>query len=92
MKVWMLAALFTAAMAPAAWADESTAECQLDESRRAPPPRTETAAPAALATTVRPAVAPRETAEQMATRAEASRRRSGKRIPDAELIGPRGAL
>jgi hypothetical protein len=89
MKVWILAGLFTAAMAPLASASESTLECQLDDTRRATAPRAE--APPTPAPTARPTVAPRETAEQ-ATPRETARRRSGKRIPDAELIGPRGAL
>lgn len=92
MKVWILAGLFTAALTPLAFASETTAECQLDDARRdAPPPRAE-APPTPAPSTARPTVARRETAEQAAPRVEAPRRRSGKRIPDAELIGPRGAL
>ncbi len=89
MKVWILAGLLTAAMAPFAAASETTVECQLDDTRRAAAPRTE--APAPPAPTARPTAAPRVAAEQ-APRPEAPRRRNGKRIPDAELIGPRGAL
>ncbi len=89
MKVWILAGLFTAAMAPLASASESTLECQLDDTRRAAAPTRE--APPTPASTARPTVAPREAVEQ-APRVEAQRRRNGKRIPDAELIGPRGAL
>lgn len=50
-------------------------------------PRTTSATPSPAATA---AAAEREAAE--ATRPVAERRRGGKRIPDAELIGPRGAL
>jgi hypothetical protein len=90
MKVWILAGLFTVAMAPFAAASESTVECQLDDTRRAAAPRTDAPAPPAPSA-VRPTAAPRVAAEQ-APRPEAPRRRGGKRIPDAELIGPRGAL
>ena len=89
MRVWILAGLLTAAMAPLAAASENTAECQLDETRRAAASRDE--APATPAPTARPTAAPRVAAEQ-APRPETPRRRNGKRIPDAELIGPRGAL
>jgi hypothetical protein len=88
MKVWILAGLFTAAFAPLAAAAESTAECQLDDARRAAQTRAD--APAPSAATARPTVATR--AEGAAPRSGAARRRSGKRVPDAELIGPRGAL
>ena len=92
MKVWILAGLFTAAMTPLAAASETTMECQLDDTRRAAAPARSEAPPTPAPATARPTVAPRETAEQATPRAEAPRRRSGKRIPDAELIGPRGAL
>lgn len=89
MKVWVLAGLLTAAMAPLAAAAEDTAECELDETRRAVQARAETpAAPANARTTS----APRDADETAAPRVEAQRRRNVKRIPDAELIGPRGAL
>jgi hypothetical protein len=94
MKVWVLAGLFTVAMAPAAFAVEDPAECLLDETRRAMEPRAE--APAApQANVARPTVAQRnDAAEPEATPrpAPVERRRSVKRIPDAQLIGPRGAL
>ena len=89
-KVLILTGLITAAMTSVAAASESTLDCQLDDTRRATQPRVE--APAAPApNTARPTAAPRETAEQAAPR-ESARRRGVKRIPDAELIGPRGAL
>ncbi|MEZ6022269.1 MAG: hypothetical protein R3C16_02380 [Hyphomonadaceae bacterium] len=49
-------------------------------------------------TTARPTVATRETVDEEVEREEAERveaaqrRRNGNRVPDAELIGPRGAL
>jgi len=99
MKVWMLAGLFTVVATPFAAAAESDAACQLDDSRATltlrvdgPPP------PAPSPSTVRPTIAPRDVAqaEQDDTprpvRQAPDRRRSGKRIPDAELMGPRGAL
>jgi hypothetical protein len=88
MKVWVLAGLFTVAMAPVAFAGEDTTECQLDETRRAAEQRAE--APAAP-TAARPTVAQRDVIEPI-VRPPVDRRRSGKRIPDALLIGPRGAL
>ncbi len=102
MKVWVLAGLFTAAAVPFAGAAEASAECQVDDTRRASHVRFEGGGPggSAPAQTARPTSTPRDaTAEQMAqreaaeaARAAAERRRNGKRIPDAELIGPRGAL
>ena len=97
MKVWVLAGLFTAAMVPIASAAENTLECQLDETRRSTTPRLEQIElppqPAAIARpTGATATPPRQVAEENVQRAEPPRRRNGKRIPDAELIGPRGAL
>lgn len=98
MKVWVLAGLFTAALAPIASAAENTLECQLDETRRSTTPRLEEQIalppqPAAITRPTAAASAPtRQVAEENVQRAEPARRRNGKRIPDAELIGPRGAL
>lgn len=96
MKVWILAGLFTVVTAPFAMAAETDVECQLDESRRAVTQRLDGAPPPARTNTARPTVAPRDVAaaEQVdqGVRPTPDRRRSGKRIPDAELIGPRGAL
>ena len=89
MKVWILTGLFTAVMAPLAAASENPLECQLDDTGRSTQPRIE--APASPAPTARPTAAPREAAVQTTPR-ETARRRGVKRIPDAELIGPRGAL
>ena len=90
MKIWIMAGLFTVVMAPLAAAAENTTECQLDEARRAAQTRVDP--PANANATARPTVAPRVTAEETSPRQDTSRRRSVKRIPDAELIGPRGAL
>jgi len=106
MKLWVLAGMFTAATAPFAAAAESSAECQLDQTRRpvmarsADEPPGGGSAPTAT-TTARPTVTPREAAAAAelaqrelteAQRRVAERRRNGKPIPDAELIGPRRAL
>lgn len=103
MKVWVLAGLFTLATAPAAFALDvgSDAECQVDDMRRQmdqviTDPESGSA-PSAIPT-VAPIVRPPSTQRQVAAaaapadRAPTTRRRSGKRIPDAQLIGPRGAL
>lgn len=88
MKVLILAGLLSAAAIPMAAAVENTTECQVDDARRTAQQRAETpAAPRA----VRPTAVHRAEAAQDA-RAASERRRSGKRIPDAELIGPRGSL
>jgi hypothetical protein len=101
MKFWVLAGLFTAATVPFATAAEASAECQVDDTRRTPHVRIDGGAPggSAPAQTARPTSATRDAAGQVAqreaaeaARVAAERRRSGKRIPDAELIGPRGAL
>jgi hypothetical protein len=91
MKAWILAGLATVVMAPSAFAAESTEACQVDDARRATQERAE--APPAIPPSVTAAVRPtaqRDVAEAPA-RAE-PRRRTGKRIPDAELIGPRSTL
>jgi hypothetical protein len=91
MKVWVLAGLFTVATAPLAFAAEDTTECQLDDARRSAQQQVEAPASPTIA---RPTVAEREVADPapVPARAPAERRRNGKRIPDAQLIGPRGAL
>jgi hypothetical protein len=94
MKVLVLAGLITAATAPFAMAADSEIECQ-GETRRAPAEQRLDAPPpapgAAAATPARPTVAQREAPDTQRP-AATERRRNGKRIPDAELIGPRGAL
>jgi hypothetical protein len=102
MKLFVLAGLVTVAAVPFAGAAEASAECQVEETRRAQHVRIDNGAPggSAPAQTAQPTSAPREAAEQAAQRdaaqaaraAPPERRRNGKRIPDAELIGPRGAL
>jgi hypothetical protein len=89
MRVWVIAGLFTIASAPFAAAAEDISECQLDESRRASHTRADT--PPDAPQVARPTVAQRDVAEEP-VRQPADRRRNGKRIPDAQLIGPRGAL
>jgi hypothetical protein len=91
MKVWIFASLFSVAAIPVAGATENTAECQLDDARRAESQRVEAPSTAAT-TTARPTVAQREAVTEPVARPPGERRRGGKRIPDAELIGPRGAL
>jgi len=90
MKVWVLAGLFTVATAPFAAAAENVTACQLDESRRTAAERAETPPLPVPANVARATVAQRAPAPAQGQPVE--RRRSGKRIPDAELIGPRGAL
>lgn len=104
MKVWILAGAFTALTVPFAAAAETTSGCEVDDTRRIPQVRIDSgspsgSAPPTAAPTSRQApaqrtadatAAEREAAE--AARAFTERRRNGKRIPDAELIGPRGAL
>ncbi len=99
MKLWVLAGMFTAATVPFAAAAESSAECQVDEARRTAQVRIDNGGPGGSAPGARVTSAPRDSGEQVAQReAEAAprpsvdRRRNGKPIPDAELIGPRGAL
>jgi hypothetical protein len=102
MRILVFAGLITAAMAPAALADTGL-PCQVDNTRRVldhviTEAESGSAPPTAVATAqtiVRPAVVQREAAAVQNQRTPAQqqqRRRSGKRIPDAELIGPRGAL
>jgi hypothetical protein len=92
MKMWVLAALITVVTIPVASALESTTDCQVDDSRRET--RTEqrerTDPPVSPAANVaRTTVATRDPNSRPE---QQQRRRSGKRVPDAELIGPRGAL
>lgn len=103
MKIWAMAGLITAAAIPFAGAAEASAECQVDDSRRMPHVRIDGGGPGGSApATANPTSQTRETSAERSTQrdaaeiaraaAAAERRRSGKRIPDAELIGPRGAL
>jgi hypothetical protein len=101
MKSWILASFFTAAAVPAAFADEGVTGCQVDDTRQrmervvTDPEAGSAPAPEVAQTVSRPAIVQRQAQAQPADRApqqQPQRRRSGKRIPDAELIGPRGAL
>lgn len=89
MKFWVLVGFFSAAAIPMAAASESSADCQVDDTRPAVQQRADAPPPAPPANAARPTLA--QGAETPA-RPELSRRRTGKRIPDAELIGPRGTL
>lgn len=99
MKVWVLAGVFTAVTVPFASAAE--AECQVDDARRQVQVRIDNGGPGGSApNSARPTVAPRDPATTELAQREVveepqrrvDRRRSGKPIPDAELIGPRRAL
>jgi hypothetical protein len=97
MKAWILAGVITVVTAPAAFAGEDLTECQLDEQRREATQRTEDVDAidtAEVANVARPTVAQREVVVPApAPRPGGTdRRRNGKPIPDAQLIGPRGAL
>lgn len=92
MKVLVLAGLFTAATIPFAAASETTIECQVDDMRREATQTVQPQPQAPAPTVARPTSVTREAAADPAARVPADRRRGGKRIPDAELIGPRGAL
>ena len=91
MKFLVLVGLFSAAAIPMASASESTEACQVDDTRRvAEAPEAPEAPTVPIPPAGRPNVAQRDAEPQV--RQDAVRRRSGKRIPDAELIGPRRAL
>jgi hypothetical protein len=102
MKLWALAGLFTVAAVPFAGAAEASAECQVDDTRRAPQVRIDNGGPGGSAPvpTAQPTAAPRDADAEQAAQREAvqsarnavERRRNGKRIPDAELIAPRRTL
>ena len=104
MKIWVLASLFTAAAIPAAFADEGVVGCQVDDTRQrmervATDPEPGSAPLPEIAEVVsrptpvqRQASAAPQPAQPAAPQQQQQRRRSGKPIPDAELIGPRGAL
>jgi len=89
MRLWFVLGAFAAAALPMSAAAEPTEVCQNEEARSVAPERSE-AAPAPQRSVARPTVAQRDVTD--VARGEAPRRRNGKRVPDAELIGPRGAL
>jgi hypothetical protein len=91
MKAILIAGVFSALTCGAAAAAEPDPECQIDETRRqARGERVATNPPPPRAVT-RPNDAARTFADAD-TQPVTPRRRSGKTIPDAELIGRRGAL
>jgi hypothetical protein len=92
MRVLVLAGLFTAVTAPMAMAGENTIDCQMDTRRASAEQRLDVTPPPApgTPTIARPTVAQAQPAE--APRPATERRRNGKRVPDAELIAPRGVL
>ena len=86
MRVLVLAGLITAATAPLAAAAETDFECQVDDTRHSAQERAD-AAPALPATPARPVMTQSQNEEGPARPAVAERRRNGKPIPDAHLIG-----
>lgn len=99
MKLWALVGFFMLTVTPVAHAAENALPCEATESRvvnqrvSPPPPIAETPPPAAAPVAVAPQRDP--AAAQTVARIEQPQRRRGgsrKRIPDAVLIGPRGAL
>lgn len=109
MKLWVLVGLITTAAIPAAYASDTGATCDADDTRAvltltaaetpaqvgrpAAQISRETADSAGAASAPAAPGAP-NTAPQAAASDQSTRRRGGsrKRIPDAMLIGPRGAL
>lgn len=93
MRVLLLAGLITAATAPfaAASAAENDIDCQATTRRAAAEQRLDQAPPSSPTAIARPNVVQREAVAD-APRPPTERRRSGKPIPDAQLIQPRGAL
>lgn len=90
MKVWVMAGAFAAFAFPTVAAADVTSPCRTDDTRGVlSTDRVEATSAPASQTSARQSTAQRETQE---ARVEPQRRRSGKRVPDAELIGPRGAL
>lgn len=100
MRILVLAGVFTAAAIPLASVAEAAVDCQVEDARPVAQVRIDGggAGGSAPARSARQTSAPREAAAEQTVqrdaeaRAAAERRRNGKRIPDAELIGPRGAL
>jgi hypothetical protein len=89
MKVFVLAGALAAVAFPAAAAADIGEPCPVEETRSSlAPDRAEPVSTPAPTAPSRQSTAQREPE----SRAETTRRRSGKRLPDAELIGPRGAL
>lgn len=91
MRTLVLLGALAAVAAPGVATAQPIAPCQLEAERTTQPERAEqTAAPTAPTAAPPRATQGQRTAEQQTTRD--TRRRGGKGVPDAELIGPRGAL
>ncbi|MBK6705207.1 MAG: hypothetical protein IPL62_15445 [Caulobacteraceae bacterium] len=91
MRVLLLAGLITAATVPFAAASESDSDPITDISRASAEQRLDQPPPSPAVVVGRQTIAPREAAETPRP-VPVERRRSGKPIPDAQLIQPRGAL
>lgn len=87
MRVLLLAGLLSGVLAPSAFAIGDSKACQIDETRRG----AESAASPTPAEARQAAAPPRAVPAEPA-RTLPPRRRGGRRIPDSELIGSRGAL
>lgn len=91
MRVLLLAGLITAATVPFAAASETDIDAVAETSRVSAEQRLDQPPPSPAIAVGRQTVAPREAAETPRP-TPVERRRSGKPIPDAQLIQPRGAL
>ena len=97
MKLWILAGVMTIAPMSCAAAAEvgDDAACQADTTRQdvhADAPQTPATQAPLTPTSRTVATVQRDGASAPPVHADASRRRSGKPVPDSELIAPRGAL
>lgn len=89
MGSWVAVAVMSAVMSPEVLAERQEIECQVEVTRRASSQRLE---PSAAPNAAAPVAAPREESEAPVRSVLAERRRNGKPIPDAELIGRRRVL
>ena len=99
MKLWILTGFMIVAPVSAAFAAEvgDDTACQADTTRQDlrvdAQQATQVQVPASPAPSSRPlAPVQRDASAAAPVHADASRRRSGKPVPDSELIAPRGAL
>jgi hypothetical protein len=90
MKMLIVAGVFSALTCGVAAGAEADSECQIDETRRQERGERVATAPTPPRATTRSSEASRAFAD--ATHPSTPRRRSGKTIPDAELIGRRSTL
>jgi len=95
MKAWVFALGLGVGFLPtiaSAGATPEVRDCQTGNARRGEciTSSTQPAAPPAAINTAHPIT--RAAPPSQSARNDAARRRSGKHVPDAELIGPRGAL